>query len=246
MKRFTPLFILGFVLFPIFNSSCVFHNKTIKGNYNIVSKTLSIDDYESIELRVGADLVYRQSAQNEPFLQVSVDENIFPLLRFSSEGKRLIIDQSNDSNLNPSYCVIYTNSKKLNEIRLTGSGDICLENEVNAKKLDIEITGSGDVKADSLFCENFRLCITGAGDVNIAGAATSADFHITGSGDINALDFLTEELECNITGTGDVKAFVTRKLNASISGSGDVKYRGNPDKINASVSGAGEISKIEK
>ncbi|MDR1681802.1 MAG: DUF2807 domain-containing protein [Candidatus Symbiothrix sp.] len=246
MKRFTPVFIFVFALFSLLNTSCVLNDKTIKGNYNIVNQTLSIDDYESIELRVGAELIYRQSPQSEPFLQVAVDENILPSLRFLSKGKRLIIDQKNDSNLNPTRFVIYTNSKSLNDIKIAGSGDICLENEVNAPQMDIEITGSGDVKADSLFCENIRLQITGSGDISIAWAATTAGFSITGSGDINALDFLAGELKCQITGSGDIKAFAGNELNVSITGSGDMHYRGNPDKINLSVNGSGDIKKVEE
>ena len=190
-------------------------------------------------------MIYRQLPYNEPYLQVSVDENIFPSLSFSVKEKRLIIAHNSDSNLNPTRFVIYTNSKNLNGLHLSGAGDIRLENEVNARNMKIEISGAGDLKADSLYCENIHLHISGAGKAEIAGAATKAAFQISGAGDVDAFHFLAEELDCRISGAGDMEVFVTKTLSASISGTGNLNYRGNPERVNTSVSGTGKIKKVD-
>jgi hypothetical protein len=246
MKRLTTLFILCFVSFPLLHS-CVFHyGKTLKGNHQIVNETIDIDDYDAIALSLSANVVYRQISQEEPFLQVSVDENIFPLLDISVINKRLVIKEKEDANLQASHFVIYTNSRSLRKVSISGSGDVLLEKAVNAREMDISITGSGDLKSDSLYCERLNVAITGSGDVDLKGAATDASFHITGSGDIEAYDYLVEHLDCRISGSGDIYARVDKKLYARISGSGDIRYKGDPESVDRKVSGSGSVRKAER
>ncbi|MDR0547214.1 MAG: DUF2807 domain-containing protein [Dysgonamonadaceae bacterium] len=246
MKRFTPLFIIGFVLFPILHSSCVFRSAELRGNYHVTSDTLPVGDYESIELNVSAEIIYRQMPQSEPFLQISTDENILQALSINITGKRLIIESKTDTILKPSRLVIYTNSKNLNELSVSGAGNIRMENEVNAKDLSINISGAAKLYADSLFCENIHLSISGVGNVYITGAATKADIQISGVGNIFADNFLIQDLDCNISGTGKENVFVAQTLHASVSGTGKINYRGNPQTVETSVSGVGAIKKIEE
>jgi hypothetical protein len=246
MKRLTPLFIFCFIAFP-FLHSCLFINyKEIKGNYTILNEKMVIDDYDEIVLDVPAKVIYQQISQEEPFLQVSVDENIFPSLEIYVKDNRLIITQNNDSSLNPTQFKIYTNSKNLCKIEVKGSGDIFMEKAVNAQDMEIRISGSGDVKTDSLYCENLKLKIAGAGDVEIKGAATHATFSISGAGDIKAFDYLVQNLNCNISGAGNVEASVYKSLDVSISGSGNVEYKGNPELVTTTISGSGDIRKANE
>lgn len=244
MKRFTSFFICSFIAFPVFHSCLPSHWKEVKGNYHIVNEKIAIPDYDEITVNISADVVYRQIAQDEPFLQVSVDANILPLLNISVKNHRLIIDQTDDSIIKPSKLVIYTNSRNLEQVKITGSGNVLLANEVNAKEMKLSIIGSGDVKTDSLYCKELEVKITGSGDVLLNGAATSADFRISGSGNIRAFNYAIEDLDCRISGSGDIEALVLRELKASISGSGDIRYKGHPKSVHTSVSGSGDIIQI--
>jgi hypothetical protein len=245
MKRLTTLFILCFVSFPLLHS-CVFHyGKTLKGNHQIVNETIDIDDYDAIALHLSANVIYRQIAQEAPFLQVSVDENLLSLLDISVVGKRLIIKEKEGVNLQASHFVIYTNSRSLRKVSISGSGDVALEKAVNAQEMDISITGSGDLKSDSLYCERLNVAITGSGDVELKGAATDAQYTVTGSGDVEAFDFLVEHLDCRISGSGNIHARVDKKLYARISGSGDIRYVGDPESVDRKVSGSGSVRKAE-
>jgi hypothetical protein len=158
----------------------------------------------------------------------------------------LTITQNNDSLLKPSRFKIYTNSKNLSKVNVKGSGSICLEKEVNTRDMDIRIAGSGEVSADSLYCENITLKISGSGEAEIKGAATHAEFHIAGSGEIKAFDYFINNLDCSISGSGDVETLVYENLNVSVSGSGDLKYKGNPTHVTSKVSGSGDIREMER
>ncbi|MCL1937547.1 MAG: DUF2807 domain-containing protein [Candidatus Azobacteroides sp.] len=245
MKTFTPAFILCFILFP-FAFSCIGNPaKEIKGNYTLVNEKINVGDYEEIVLKVPANVIYRQISQSEPFLQILVDQNIFSSLDISVQKGQLIIAQKNDSSLNPSQFTIYANSKNLNKLNIEGSGNVFLENEVNARNMEILISGTGDLKADSLFCENLSIQINGSGDAEIKGAATHAAFNINGSGDIKAFDCLVRSLDCSIKGEGDVKIAVYEKLNVSIFGSGDLQYKGHPDSVTTNIQGAGDVKRVD-
>ncbi|GHT02700.1 DUF2807 domain-containing protein [Bacteroidia bacterium] len=244
MKRFTSLFILCFIIFPFFHSCVVNNWKEVKGNYQIVTEKIAISDYDEILLDLPATVIYRQISQEEPFLQVTVDDNILPSLEIGVQGRQLVITQKNDSNLHPSRLVIYTNSKHLSKVNVKGSGDVLLEKAVNAGDMEISVTGSGNVKTDSLYCETIRVLVAGSGDVEMKGAANRADFKVTGSGAISAFDYLVQQLDCQVAGSGDIRASVYKKLNATVSGSGDIQYKGDPESVNTQVAGSGDITKV--
>ena len=244
MKRITIFFVLCFVAFPMLFSCAMGSWNVVKGNHQIVNETIAIDDYDEIALSLSADVIYRQIAQEEPFLQVTVDENILHLLTIYVQNNRLIIKSENNVNLHPSRFVIYTNSRSLSKVSIAGSGDVALENAVNARDMKISITGSGDIKTDSLYCEQLDVSITGSGSATLKGATTHSQYSITGSGDIRAYDHLVENLDCRISGSGDIQAYVDKKLYARISGSGDIRYKGNPESVDTKVSGSGDIRKV--
>jgi hypothetical protein len=246
MKQLTTLFIFCFSLFPFLYSCTNGFLREIKGNYTIINEKIAITDYEEIVLNIAADVFYAQISQEEPFLQVTVDKNIFSSLDISVQNRRLIISQKNDSVLRPTQLKIYTNSKNLSKIDIHGSGDVFLEKEVNAKEMEIAVSGSGDVKADSLFCESLKVKIIGSGDAEIKGAATNAVFEVNGSGDIKAFDYLVNNLNCSVQGSGDIEAYVYENLIASIAGSGDLKYKGNPKSAVTDVKGSGDIKKVNE
>jgi hypothetical protein len=220
-------------------------HKEERGNYTIVHEKKQIDNYDEIVLDVQADVFYQQISQDKPFLQISVDENILPLVDIHVRNNRLIISQNSVSILKPSQFKIYTNSRNISKVKICGSGNFYMEKEVNTGNMEIHISGAGDVKADSLYCESLKLTISGTGEAEIKGATSHGEFHVSGAGDIKAFDYLVNNLICSISGAGGINAFVSESLNVSISGTGNLKYKGNPGKMTNHVSGAGDIRKVE-
>ena len=244
MKQQTYLFIFCFIAFPFLHSCLSNNTQEKKGNYEIVHEKIEISDYEEIQSMIPVEIIYQQIAQDEPFLQVSVDKNIFPYLSFAVEGKKLIINQINDTTLKPSQLTIYTNSKNLCKIDLAGNGSVFLKKEVNAQNMEILISGAGNVSADSLYCENININISGTGEADLKGASTNARFEVNGVGTINAFDYFVNSLECVINGVGNADVYVNEKLNVVVAGVGDINYKGEPQTITKEISGTGNVSKI--
>ena len=225
--------------------SCSYtRQKPIQGNYQLVNQRIDIDNYDKVVLNIQAEVFYQQFSDSAPYLQIHTDENILKALDVRVENDQLIISVKKDSIIKPTKLTIYTRSHNLNQVKVTGSGDIRLKGEVNAKDFNLSITGSGSLLADSLLCNDLTASISGSGKVQLTGASNHSSFTITGSGNVHAFDYLVQELKCRITGSGNIKAVVTDKLDVSITGSGNLSYRGNPQSINKSITGSGNVKSV--
>ncbi|MDR1368584.1 MAG: DUF2807 domain-containing protein [Dysgonamonadaceae bacterium] len=243
MKTVTYAFIVVFFTILSFQS-CIIDMHGVRGNGNIVSKEIAISDYTEIDAGGVAEIIYEQQTVKSPYLQVNVDENIFPLLDIRVENNKLIIKSKDNGNIQPSRFKIYTNSVNIERIKLAGSGEVHLKGEVNSRNMKIDLAGSGDIIADSLYCEQFDMSVAGSGTARLKGACNNSRFAIAGSGDIKGYNFSVQDLDCKIAGSGDIQITVGRSLNANVAGSGDLKYYGSPEIVNTKIAGSGEIKKM--
>ena len=241
----TSIFILFFLTFPFLQSCESLQGKIVKGNYEIIHEKISISDYNEINLNLPAEVIYEQISQDDPFLQITVDKNIYPYLDISVVDNRLVIKTKNDSIIQPTKFTIFTSSKNLQKVDLSGTGNLLMKRQVNSPKMNIIVAGTGSVKADSLYCENISVNIAGTGNAEIKGAATFAKFTVHGTGNIRAFDYLTEQLESAIYGTGNIEAYIHNKLKAEVRGTGSIRYKGNPESIVSDKTGTGKIVKTD-
>ena len=243
MKHTANFFIFIFFTFP-FYTSCVFSNKTIYGNHQLVNERIAINNYEKVILNLPGEVFYQQFSDSAPYLQIHTDENIFKVLDVRVQNDQLIIDVMKDSIISPSKLTIYTCSHGLDHVTVNGSGELRLKGEVNANDLSLDILGSGNLLADSLLCNKLTVRIIGSGNAKLTGASNESSFTITGSGNINAFDYFIQELNCKITGSGNIEALVNDKLDAQIIGSGNLSYRGDPEPIKKVITGSGTVNAV--
>lgn len=109
-----------------------FAQNTIKGDGNIITKEISISDYDEISYVGKVNIEYEQSNAS-PFFKITIDENILPHLDIKIKGKTLIIQPKDEKkyfngnsyglNLQPTVCEIKTSSRELKEISAVGGGE---------------------------------------------------------------------------------------------------------------------------
>ena len=63
-----------------------FAQNTIKGDGNIITKEISISDYDEISYVGKVNIKYEQSNAS-PFFKITIDENILPHLDIKIKGK---------------------------------------------------------------------------------------------------------------------------------------------------------------
>lgn len=139
------------------------------------------------------------------------------------KNNKLCIEQKSDKNWSYSSkreLTIYINFVELEHLMMSGSGNVKCTND--------------------LVLDDFKLSISGSGDVDLQGQADEVVFSLSGSGDIDAFDLKARTAAVRISGSGDVTVFASESFSGSVSGSGDITYDCDGN-VSSSVSGSGDI-----
>lgn len=231
-----------------------FAQNTIKGDGNIITKEISISDYDEISYVGKVNIEYEQSNAS-PFFKITIDENILPHLDIKINGKTLIIQPKNEKkyfngnsyglNLQPTVCEIKTSSRELKEISAVGGGEFIAKSPLKTDKLDISIAGSSTINFDKqLEARKINFSVAGSGDINATQLKVdNLDCSVAGSGSI-LLKGEAERGDLSVAGGGDISAFgcVLRKAECSVAGGGHIRYEGDPE-LSKSIIGGGSIKK---
>lgn len=212
----------------------------IKGNGEVVTKSRSIGNYDGVELVGSMNVVL--IAGNEGELKIEAESNLQEYIETEVRNNVLKISTDEDVNIHPTKEIkITVPFRDLSEVSLTGSGDIWNEDQIKSDDFKMQVTGSGDIMLN-LDVQDLEGQITGSGDIKIKGAARNFECKVTGSGDFKAFDLRADNVEARISGSGDIQVTATQSLKASIGGSGDIVYKGNPKKEDFKTSGSGSVS----
>ncbi|MDR1202967.1 MAG: DUF2807 domain-containing protein [Tannerellaceae bacterium] len=232
MKTKTSIFLIALLTVM----TCLpIHSETIRGNKNIITKTVSIKDYDEVSAAGSMTFEYEQS-EREPYFEITVDENIFPYIDIEVQGKKLIVcpkkdkdnRQNNSYSLNPTVYKIKSNSKELQKISFAGSGHFIVNSPLHTSSFAIDMAGSGKV--------NLTQAVT----------ATNIKANMAGSGSINAGELVIDNTELNMAGSG--KIAVNKRLKGNhaklnLAGSGKlIVYNADVPKADCNLSSSGELT----
>ncbi|MBL7920055.1 MAG: DUF2807 domain-containing protein [Bacteroidia bacterium] len=213
----------------------------IHGKGSNISETRNAGAFIGVDLRCDADVeLVRDSTFS---IEITGQENIMKVLDTKVDNGNLIIDyRKRVWRHNKIKMIVHVGN--LQSVFISGSGNITIQNEINANTLDIKISGSGNVNTNALNIHTVTAHISGSGNIKIpAGVIQSGKFSISGSGDIDAEYAVSTFMDAKISGSGNITVHVNETLNATISGSGDIKYRGAPV-VTVNVSGSGIVTHI--
>ena len=193
--------------------------QTVRGSGNVVSETRAVSGFSALSLEGSGDVDV--TFGNSESAVVEADDNIVPLIETSVQNGRLVISTKNYTNYRTNNPVrIHVTMKALDEIRLSGSGNITVP----------------DLSGDSL-----RVSLPGSGNITVDGTANTVDATVSGSGNVDCSGLKAKSASAKISGSGNIQVYASSSLDASISGSGTIQYSGNPASVTKSVSGSGNI-----
>jgi len=136
---------------------------------------------------------------------------------------------------------IYIHAKRLNNILLSGSGNVEVKGKVKSANLVNTVSGSGSIAID-FEVENYNAVISGSGKIRAKGHAKNARITVAGSGNYDGQNLKTSNANAKVSGSGDISIIADKQLEAVMSGSGNIRYGGNAT-VNSTKSGSGNISK---
>jgi hypothetical protein len=247
----TKLFILSISLL-VMAAGMQASDKTIKGDKNVVTRTISITDYDEISIAGSMTFEYVQS-DAAPFLSIMTDENLFEYLKVEVKDKRLIIGPKQRNSFNNSYNLKHTvfkiksNSKDLRKLNTAGSGRFTVLSPLRVGELNVNLAGSGAFELkEGATGDRIRINAAGSGSVEVAGAITvrEADINVAGSGAVHLPQSITgDRLKLNLAGSGKLTAdhINAESLQCRVAGSGSARIEGKAGEAEYSVAGSGKI-----
>jgi hypothetical protein len=215
----------------------------INGNGNVTTKKIKTADYDKIMVAGFFDV--ELVSGNEGDISLEGEENLLEFIKIDVEGHTLKISVEKGKRINVSSgkkIVVTVPFTTLNEVSLSGSGDVNSKNTIKSTHFETTLTGSGDVNLD-VDTDSLKANLTGSGDLRIKGRAGSLSCKVTGSGDFDAYDCKSSTVDASVSGSGNCKVTCDDNLTGRITGSGDINYKGDPKKKDTKVSGSGSISK---
>ena len=212
---------------------------TLSGEIEKEKRDLS--GFTGIELAVPAELFLSQGSEYS--ITIEADKNVLEIIETEVRGKDLRIKTERGRwNWRNEKIKVYITMPEIENLSISGSGNIKSVTPVVSQSLATRISGSGNINISDLKVSSFSGTISGSGNIKVSGSgsAKDANLRVSGSGDISVKGILFTDGDVAISGSGDVYIESSENLKARVAGSGDVVYGGNP-LIDAKVSGSGKI-----
>lgn len=227
-------------------SACVrldldFGNNCIQGEGPIVEQELSISEFSKINLRTSFDVIVSQGPVQK-VLAVG-NQNIIDHLNRNVFGNQWNIDFDMGCYSNFDL-TIYITVPSIDQIKLSGSGKIELEDFNQPNDLTVLISGSGGFTMNDFeSAENLFVNISGSGGFYANKKVTcfnNVTVRCSGSGSFKGYSIESMDYTATTTGSGNCYVYASESLNATTSGSGSIFYKGNP-LVDSHSTGSGRV-----
>lgn len=218
--------------------------KKIKGNGNVITENRTTANYNAMSIAgfFNVELVEGQEGQ----ITLKGEENLLEHIVTEIKDGKLVIKVEKGLNLIPSNwkqgISIIILIESVDEVTLSGSGEIIGKKMIETDYFKTDISGSGNISLE-VNATSVSANISGSGNIALRGKTSDFDVRVSGSGNVNAFGLEAKKVSANISGSSDIDLTATEMITARVSGSGNVTYRGNPKKIDTKSSGSGTISK---
>ncbi|MCC8155638.1 MAG: DUF2807 domain-containing protein [Tannerellaceae bacterium] len=255
-----------FLLVCILITNMVSAQVKVTGNGEIITREFDIIEYNKLSVNGFFDVIYEQ-VDGEPYLEVTLDENLMPFVDVQIKDRQMTIRFKGIKVEKITTGIIKTNSKWLREAKIAGNagfklmtpmkGDelvikghdnslIELKNPLELGKLDLNISGSANIIVEELITENLDCNISGSGSMKLVkGQTKHAIYNIKNSGLIQAYGVEATEAIAKVMAGGTMEINVTDALNVQMLGNGIIRYKGSPHTIQQKKLGKGSIDKVE-
>ncbi|MDO4782926.1 MAG: head GIN domain-containing protein [Capnocytophaga felis] len=217
-----------------------FGQKTIKDNGNIINKERRVGNYSSVKLKGFIDVILLKGEVGK--VRIEASDNIEPYILTTVKGGEITIELQEGYNYNFKHKVnVYVPvNERLEQISLSGSGDISMKEQIKVENLKCTLSGSGDISVN-FDATRLDLSLSGSGDLTVRGNCPEINIKMVGSGDITTDSIRAERVTVQLSGSGDVDVYASKSIKAKVSGSGDISVKGKPELQDTQVIGSGEI-----
>jgi hypothetical protein len=236
MKTIKLTLLLSFALLLFGLNSCV-EDIFVEGNGIPRTESRWVSGFDQIAS--SGDFIVTVVPGNKCSVEVTADSNLLPYIETDVVGNTLKIRTQGLYSLREHDPIeIYITTPVLSGITLSGSGRI-ETGSFSGDEFRVTLSGSGDIDSQ-ISADQIKANVSGSGTIYLQGDAFETEFIVSGSGKIKSYDLEQSVCKAVISGSGDMFVNVTETLDAHISGSGRINYINNPV-VHTSISGSGKV-----
>ncbi|MFN0023328.1 MAG: head GIN domain-containing protein [Parvularculaceae bacterium] len=92
----------------------------------------------------------------------------------------------------------------------------------------ISVSGVADADISGVKAGEFKLDLSGVGEVNIAGACEKLVVRVSGVGEVDAQSFQCKAVDVKVAGIGEARVYASESVAAEVSGMGGIAVYGSP------------------
>lgn len=96
----------------------------------------------------------------------------------------------------------------------------------------ISVSGVADADVSGVKAADFKLDLSGVGEVNIAGACDKLVARVSGVGEIDAQSLQCKAVDVKVAGVGEARVYASESVSAEVSGMGGITVYGAPKIVN--------------
>ena len=192
--------------------------------------------FTSIKSDLPVTVVIRKG--NTSGIKIFAQEDIRKLIKTDLSGSTLHLETTSCFHTEETVR-IEIQTADLDEVELSGSGSVNIEDTFQVKEISLTVSGSGTIKG-RLIAAHLDVDVSGSGTISLAGSANELKTELSGSGLIDAGALPCKKADASVAGSGNIRLYVLERLKSTVAGSGNVYYKGNPD-IKSSISGSGKV-----
>jgi hypothetical protein len=214
----------------------------IRGDGSNTTETKNLTGFNAINLVIDADVAYTQDSIYK--VEITGQKNIVAVMDVKVENGELKIDfKRNVWDHNDLSIVVH--SPNMNQLKISGNGNINVLNTINENNLDLTISGTGNISIATASLQSININLSGTGDAKInGGSCKNAYFKISTFGTIRSEFMTTTSADATVSGFGDIYVNALETLRVNISGSGNIKYKGKPT-VTSEISGIGKVIPLD-
>lgn len=236
MKTIKIQILLSLIVLLFGTSSC-FDETFIEGNGIVRTEKRGAEGFNEIAL--SGDFIVSVVPSSRYSVEITAESNLLPYISTNVDGQTLKIRTTGIHLLRQDEPIeIFITTPVLNGLSLSGSGMIKTGSFIS-DDFRIALSGSGDIDTQ-ISAETLTAHISGSGNILVGGDVSESELVISGSGKIKSYDLEQNICKAVISGSGDMYVNVSKTIDARISGSGRVYYVNYPV-VHTSISGSGKV-----
>lgn len=215
--------------------------KGVKGSKKIITITRTTSDYEKINIEGSFDV--KLVAGKEGTITIKGAESILPSLKTEVKNGVLYLKMEKNNRVSNNYnsaLEVIVPFVKIEQLIVSGSGNVTNGDSITNSDFSLAISGSGNVA----FVGNFtslKIVKSGSGNLTGKGETKNLEVVTSGSGNANLFDLNAKNTTATLSGSGNINVFTSKNLEAKTAGSGSVYYKGNPADVNKMSAGSGGV-----